>query len=209
VRTTAFITPCWKRWRGPELLALLLTWWLALPVAAQVPVEASNLSVERDGDAVLLSTTVKFELSPSMEDALLKGVALVFVAEAEVVRERWYWTNKRVAQAQRQLRLAYQPLTGRWRLNVANGPANQQGTGMTLNQTFDSLGEALNTLRRLYRWRIADAAEIEPDQRHWLDFRFHLDTNQLPRPFQIGTLGQSEWTLEWQTEQALRLDAAR
>ena len=206
----AFFTPCLRRWRGLDLLALILLWLcLIAPAWAQEPVEASNLITEREGDAVLLSTTLKFELSPSMEDALLKGVALVFVAEAEVVRERWYWTNKRVAHAQRQMRLAYQPLTGRWRLNLTAGLPSQEGTGVGLNQTFDTLGEALAVLRRLSRWRVADTADIEADQRHRLDFRFHLDTNQLPRLFQIGSLGQSEWTLNLQIEQPLRLDAAR
>ncbi|MCX8518359.1 MAG: DUF4390 domain-containing protein [Rhodoferax sp.] len=28
-----------------------------------------------------------------------------------------------------------------------------------------------------------------------MDFRFRLDLGQLPRPFQIGAIGQSEWDI--------------
>ena len=64
------------------------------------------MKFERAGERVLLSATVNFHLSTAVEDALLKGVAMIFVAEADVFRERWYWMNKRVAGAERHMRLA-------------------------------------------------------------------------------------------------------
>ena len=118
---TAFITLCWKNARL-DLLVLLacacLVWGHPTPARAQSPAtEISLLRFERAGEAVLLTATVKFELSAAVEEALLKGVAMIFVAEADVFRERWYWTNKKVGSAERHMRLAYQPLTRRWRLH--------------------------------------------------------------------------------------------
>lgn len=204
---TAFITHCWKNARL-DLLALLscacLAGGLGAAARAQSPAaEISLLKLERAGDQVLLSATLNFELSAAVEDALRKGVAMIFVAEADVLRERWYWTNKQVAHAERHLRLAYQPLTRRWRLNVASGAITQAGLGLSLNQNFDALPDALAVVQRLSRWPIADIAALDLEQPHLVAFRFRLDMSQLPRPFQIGTLGQSEWNISVAARQPL------
>ena len=210
---TAFITHCLRNARldliGLLALACLLSGWPA-PARAQAPAtEISVLRVERAGDALLLSASVKFELSAAVEDALLKGVAMIFVAEADVFRERWYWTNKNVVSAERHMRLAYQPLTRRWRLNVASGLITNTGLGVALNQNFDSLADALAAVQRLSRWKIADVTELDLAQRHMVEFRFRLDMSQLPRPFQIGTLGQAEWNISVSSSQPLTLETAK
>ncbi len=127
--------------------------------------------------------------------ALIKGVPLIFVAEADIVRERWYWTNKKVSSAARHLRLSYQPLTRRWRLTIGSGQGGTAELGMALNQSFDTLAAGLAAVQRISRWKIAETAAVEPGQKHRLYFSFRLDTTQLPRPLQIGTLGQSEWSM--------------
>jgi hypothetical protein len=213
VTKMAFITHCWKNARF-DLIALLLGacvvgTYPANARADSAGAEISQLKFERVDDAVLLTAHVKFDLSLAIEQALLKGVAMIFVAEADVLRERWYWTNKKVSSVERQMRLAYQPLTRRWRLNVTSGQATAAGLGLALNQNFDSLPDALAAVQRLSRWRIADVAELDPEQRHFVDFRFRLDMSQLPRPFQIGTLGQSEWNISVSSRQVLLLDGAK
>jgi hypothetical protein len=192
------------------LVCASLLAWHSEPVSAQTPLtEISLLKFERDGDAVLLSASVKFELSAAVEEALIKGVPMIFVAEADVFRERWYWTNKKVASAERHMRLAYQPLTRRWRLNVASGLITNAGLSVALNQNFESLADALAAVQRLSRWKIADVSELDIEQRHLVEFRFHLDMSQLPRPFQIGTLGQTDWNISVTTSQTLVLDSSK
>jgi hypothetical protein len=69
-----------------------------------------------------LSAQVDFELPHVVEDALLKGVPVFFVAQVAVLRERWYWKDrKRIAAVRRQFRLSFHPLTQRWRLNISHG----------------------------------------------------------------------------------------
>lgn len=207
VTMTAFISHYWKNARL-DLLGLLACACLlcSYPEAARAEsaaAEISQLQFERVGDAVLLSATVNFELSAAIEEALLKGVAMIFVAEADVLRERWYWTNRKVVSTARHMRLTYQPLTRRWRLNVASGTITNARMAMALNQNFDSLSDALAAVQRLYRWKIAELAELDPEQRHLVEFRFRLDTSQLPRPFQIGTLFQSDWNISASSRQPL------
>jgi len=204
---TAFISHCWKSARldfAVLLCCASLSWGLpqlarAETVAAEVPL----LQVERNADNLLLTATVNFVLPTAVEDALLKGVPVIFVAEADILRERWYWFDKKVAGTERHMRLVYQPLTRRWRLAVASGLITNNGLGVALNQTFDSLEDALGAIRRVSGWRIAELAELDPGARHRVEFRFRLDVSQLPRPLQIGALGQSDWTLATMATQRL------
>jgi hypothetical protein len=169
--------------------------------------EVTQLQVERTEEGVLLSAAVRFELPQVVEDALEKGIPMFFVAEATILRDRWYWYDKRVAFATRHMRLAYQPLTRRWRLQVSQAPISNPG--VVLGQTFDTREEALAAMQRVSRWRIAEPADVDPDASHSVDFRFRLDVSQLPRPFQIGAVGQAEWIILAVRTQRLVLDGPR
>jgi hypothetical protein len=136
----------------------------------------------------------------AVEDALLKGVPLYFVWQADVYRHRWYWTDKRVATAMRTLRLVYQPLTRRWRLSLSTDTGSPSGAGLqyALHQNFDSLADALAGVGRVARWKLADAARLKADEKHRVEWRFRLDLSLLPRPFQIGMANQPEWDVDVQ-----------
>ncbi len=194
----AFITHCWRKgWLDRALRALcvgalvVLSW----PVHAQSTTEISQYQIERVDDDVLLSAQVLFELPAAVEDALLKGIPMFFVTEAELLRERWYWYDKRLRAVERHMRLAYQPLTRRWRLNVTAGPGRDASQGLALNQSFETLADALSAVKRISRWKIADVTDLDGSPKYKVNFRFRLDLSQLPRPFQIGALGQSDWDL--------------
>ena len=197
VTMTDFFTLCWRNARLDLAGACLLAFFLGLtPVFAADPESKSEvvlLRLSRSVDGIDLYATVQLDLPSAVEDALEKGIPMVFLAEAEVMRSRWYWADKKVASAQRHMRLAFQPLTRRWRLNVASGPMGNSSLGLALNLNFDSLEEAMATVQRISGWKIADMAQIDPDGTYRVDFRFSLDVSQLPRPFQIGAFGQSDW----------------
>jgi len=146
-------------------------------------IEFTEFEVVHNDEGVLLHFALHFDLPRGVEDALTKGVPLYFVAEAEVFRDRWYWRDKRVNKAARVWRLAYQPLTRKYRVTFGG-----------LNQSFDTLNDALATVRRVSGWKIAEPSQID-DGRHYVEFTYRLDTTLLPRPMQIGIGGQPEWTL--------------
>ncbi len=201
--------------RAARALLLLVALWAAAPLRAQPPaavaapvplasvasvvlapqVELQRMRIERNEDGVFLSGRVKFELPTVVEDALRKGIPMFFVAKADIARSRWYWSDAVVASSARHTRLAYQPLTRRWRLNSAANPLGSSGLGMGFSQTFDALPDALAAIQRISHWRLADAAAVTSDSRYQLDFSFQLDTSQLPRPFQLGVVGRSDWEL--------------
>jgi hypothetical protein len=169
--------------------------------------EVTQLRLERAEEGVLLSSAVRFDLPPSVEDALLKGIPMFFVAEASLLRDRWYWYDKQVASAQRHMRLSYQPLTRRWRLQVSAQPIGS--SGQALGQNFETQDEALDAVKHVARWKIADIGDIEPDAKYNVDFRFRLDVSQLPRPFQIGAVGHADWNISAARTQRMALEAGR
>ena len=50
-------------------------------------------SAEADG-GVVLDAQFDFELPPVLEDAVNRGIALYFIIEFEMHRERWYWFDR-------------------------------------------------------------------------------------------------------------------
>ena len=217
VITTVSITHCWKNRQGSSRLSRAFDRALAaaaaccallfapLAGAQQTGAEITQLRLERSEEGVLLSASVDFELPAVIDDALAKGIPMFFVAEAVVFRDRWYWYDKQIASAARHMRLSFQPLTRRWRLTVSSAPIGN--AGVALGQSFETREEALAAVQRISRWKIADASFVEPDVRYNVDFRFRLDVSQLPRPFQIGAVGQAEWSIAAMRNQRLALES--
>ncbi|MFT7775679.1 DUF4390 domain-containing protein [Roseateles sp.] len=149
-----------------------------LPGAARADgVELTQLATRKADDGLELSFTTRFELSRAAVDALHKDVALYFVAEANVLRSRWYWRDARVARAERTWRLTWNSLTRQYRVSTGG-----------LHQSFATLDEALTVLRGQSAWRIAEPKDIEDGGGYYLEFSYRLDVNQLPRLMQIGGL---------------------
>lgn len=171
-----------RRWLALLLLALLCA--LQLPAAHAEGPDFTVFEVARTDEGVLLGFQVRFDLPRGVEEALQKGVPMYFVAEAEVFRDRWYWRDKRVGKASRAWRVAFQPLTRKYRVSFGG-----------LNQNFDNLSDALAAVRGVSGWKVAEAGAIERDARHYVELSYRLDTTLLPRPMQIGLGGQPEWTL--------------
>ncbi len=193
----AFITHCWKSTRA-ELLARFLIAWLAvcLPLSAwdqTSAAEISQIKLERSADGLQLSANINFKLSNVVQEALQKGVTVVFLVEAEVSRDRWYWTDKKIVSVARSMRLSFNPMTRRWRLALGVSDGTPPAASLSLN--FDTLEEALATVQQVSNWRIAEWRELDSQSRHQLELRFRLDLGQLPRPMQIGVLGQADWAL--------------
>ena len=210
---TAFTTHFCKSWlRELNARGRMIAWWLRLALLAVALVlsgapatsfadqpqpirsEITDFKLNQTPDGLLLSTSMRFELPDQVEDALYKGIAMYFVAESQIVRERWYWSDRVVAQATRHMRLSYQPLTRRWRLSQSSAPFADNGLGVSLGQNFDELGDALAVMQRISRWSVADG-DVLDNGTQTLHFQFRLDMSQLPRPLQLSTVGRSGWTL--------------
>lgn len=146
-------------------------------------VELAQLQTTRADGALNLDFVARVTLPRAVEDALQRGVPIYFVAEAQLLRNRWYWRDERVSRVSRSWRLAYQPLTSAWRVSLGG-----------LNQTFPSLAEALANVSRSGGWKLADLSQLD-EKGYYLEFSYRLDSSQLPGPMQFGLGGQGDWAV--------------
>ena len=151
------------------------------PALAQ-GVELPSISAKRQDAGVVLDFVANLTLSKAVEDALRRGVPVYFVAQATVYKSRWYWRDERLARVGRSWRLSYQPLTSAWRVSLG-----------AFSQSYPSLEEALTAVTRLSHWRVADSGVTDPDAKFYVEFSYHLDASQLPRPMQLDLAAQAEW----------------
>jgi hypothetical protein len=166
-------------------LAQCLVLSLLLTTSARAQgVELATLKTSRGDGGLNLEFVARVTLPKAVEDALRNGVPIYFVAEAQLLRGRWYWRDDRVSRLSRSWRVAYQPLTGAWRVGLGG-----------LNQSYASLADALNAASSSSGWRLADLGQIDNDKAYTVEFSYRLDTTQLPGPMQLGLGGQGDWSV--------------
>ncbi len=164
------------------LLVLLAALW-PLPALTQ-GVELAALRTSRADGALNLEFVARVDLPKAVEEALKHGVPLYFLAEAQLLRSRWYWRDERISRVSRSWRLAFRPLTGDWRVSLGG-----------LNQTYASMAESMVAVSRSAGWKLADLAQLDGDKGYYVEFSYRLDSSQLPGPMQFGLGGQSDWAV--------------
>lgn len=151
--------------------------------ADEIGIREAKLKAVDDGLA--LDADFDFELTPRLADVVSNGVPLYFRVEFELTRRRWYWFDEQTASRSLQLRLSYQPLLRQYRLS--SGP---------LQQSFATLDEALNVLKRVRNWLVVDRTVSFSRTDYEAAVRMRLDTTMLPKPFQLSALTSRDLQLE-------------
>jgi hypothetical protein len=175
---------------------LFLTCWLltALTLALSLPhaaahaaegVEIVQAHLEPSDEGYKLSATFAFDLNRGLEDAIMRGFPLYFTTDVEITRPRWYWFDERAIIDSHTIRISYNVLTRQYRAAI-NG---------NLQQNFTSLEDALSLVRRPGRWVVADRNALKAGDTYTVAVRMHLDVAQLPKPFQVNALNNSDWRL--------------
>ena len=176
--------------RRIALLTKLLVLALAFAVgtsayADEIIVRDANLRATDEG--LVLNAQFSFQITPRLAEAVQNGVPLYFELEFELSRPRWYWFDQQTVAKRMQVRLSYHALSRQYRLS----------TGL-LQQSFGTLEEALDVLRRLRNWLVVDRTVTLADATYEAAVRMRLDTTLLPKPFQLSALTNREWNLESQ-----------
>jgi len=177
--------PLWHGWcRFALLLAAFSLASLSFAADERIAVARAGVEVRHGADpGAYVDAQFDLRLPASLRDAVDHGIALYFAVDVEVTRSRWYWFDKRVLEDTIEYRISYSPLTREYRL--ARGG---------LAQPFESLDQALATMRRLSQWRIADSTLLDGGNTH-ARIRLRLDTSMLPKPFQVSALTDRDWAL--------------
>src|SRR6476661_1202209 len=162
--------------------------WLALLATSPVhadDIEVRDAQVHATEEGLVLDADFDFELSPRLSDVVANGVPLYFRVDFELTRRRWYWFDESAASKRLQLRLSYHPLSRQYRLS----------TGL-LQQSFATLDEALNVLKRIRNWLVVDRTETFDEADYDAAVRMRLDPTLLPKPFQLSALTSRDLQLD-------------
>jgi hypothetical protein len=183
--STSFLRPLTRRrWLISAWLVCLLVWANA---ARGDGAHIKSAELIRTEAGYTLEANYEITLTHTLEEALVRGLPLIFVTEFELVYPRW-WTlnlwNRTISEFRTQHRLSYNALTLQYRVSFG-----------TLNQNFDSLDEALAVIGRVRYSPAVHFQEITPENIYLAELRLRLDTSQLPKPLQIDALGSSDWNL--------------
>jgi len=171
-------------------IALLTTFALLAGLIAPSGVRADEIEVREarlraSDEGLVLDAEFRFELTPRLADVVANGVPLYFRVEFELTRRRWYWFDENTASRRLQIRLSYHALSRQYRLS----------TGL-LQQNFPTLEEALDVLRRVRNWLVADRTVPLSAGDYEAAVRMRHDVSLLPKPFQLSALTGRELHLE-------------
>ncbi len=130
---------------------------------------------------------------PDNVSELAKSAPLYFVFDWVVKQSRWYWYDERLAKGRLYWRLSHNALTQKWRVSTANSSAMSEAR---FALTFNTLQEALASLRHIRRDGIIKANYLYPNETYDVSARLYLDNNLLPKPFQLNAMSDTDWALD-------------
>jgi hypothetical protein len=170
-----------------QAVAVVAAWLAALVISPAYAddIEVRDAQLHATEEGLVLDADFDFELSPRLSDVVANGVPLYFRVDFELTRRRWYWFDESAASKRLQLRLSYHPLSRQYRLS----------TGL-LQQSFATLDEALNVLKRIRNWLVVDRIVTFEEADYDAAVRMRLDTTLLPKPFQLSALTSRDLQLD-------------
>ena len=164
---------------------IALVMLLVAGAALAEEIEVRDVALRSVEDGLALDADFAFELTPRLAEVVANGVPLYFSVEFELTRRRWYWFDETAAAQRLQLRLSYHALSRQYRLSTG-----------ALQQSFATLEEALNVLKRVRNWLVVDRSARLADADYDAALRMRLDTSLLPKPFQLSALTGRDLQLE-------------
>ena len=166
-------------------IAIALVILLIALAAGADEIEVRDVALRSVEEGLALDADFAFELTPRLADVVANGVPLYFSVEFELTRRRWYWFDETAASQRMHLRVSYHALSRQYRLSTG-----------ALQQSFPTLEEALNVLKRVRNWLVVDRSLNLSNVEYDAAVRMRLDTTLLPKPFQLSALTSRELHLE-------------
>jgi hypothetical protein len=162
-----------------------------IPAYASDGIDITQAHLESSEDGYRLSSTFSFDLNRSLEDAINHGIPLYFTTQVDMTRPRWYWFSESTISTRRTVRVSRNLLTNEYQAAILGG----------VQQSFNSLEEVLDLLRRPSRWVVADKAALKAGSTYNVAVRMRLDLDFLSKPIHLNALNNSDWRFgsDWKT----------
>ncbi|MCS6786472.1 MAG: DUF4390 domain-containing protein [Thiobacillaceae bacterium] len=155
------------------------------PRAAAEGITLLRAELNLMGEIWYLAGGYQIELSPTLEDALRRGVQLTFVQTFRAQRPRIWWLAEDIAEVSRVIRLSYNALLRQYYATVS---------GHTTAHA--SLADALDYIGDFNDWAVLHQSQVSRKHQYVVGVRMALDVTQLPKPLQVSAVASQRWQLD-------------
>jgi hypothetical protein len=165
-------------------LTVVLLGMISLAIAADSSIQIKNAELQPLDDFYSLRADAEIILDKEIEEAVNKGVPLNFLIEFQIVSPRKYWFDDEIVTTSQEVTLSYHALSRQY---LVNRGAHQQ--------SFGSLGEAVQELAKLNEWKVVEKSLLEKGETYKAALLIRLDQTKLPKAIQVDTISSEKWNL--------------
>lgn len=149
-------------------------------------IEINYLNVTELNNELRLDADISYELNSEVRTALVNGITLMFQIEVQIKSlEKWRW-DKLISTIVKTHILKYHALSKQYVLESL-------GTGET--DTFPDLESALIHQGRVSALPIAEAGNLNKNNKYVVRLRSRLLSNKLPLPLRMRSYFSPKWRL--------------
>ncbi len=165
--------------------------WLAL-LALCGPLLAAALEFSQvtitlgEDDRIYLDAQIRYELTPTVSEALENGVPLTFVTRVQMRdTEAWVWQPDAADHRLHKV-LRHRPLSGVYEVRDLEAQDKQ---------VFATREAALRYMGRIRDFAIIERSRLDLEREYLVRLEAHLDIEALPLPLRPRAYLSSEWHL--------------
>ena len=171
------------------LFAYVLCLSISVALAEGISTIRAQASIASNGQ-LSINTRFNTQLPDQLKQALTQGVPLNFSLNYQLTAPTLASYRNRInnligGDSFIQYKLAYHPLTNRYRVSM----------GSTFSTEYNSLDTALRAIGAAANWRVLNTGTLSGVSAGEVraDVRLSLSISQLPKPFQINALIAGNW----------------
>ncbi len=167
------------------LLFLVIT--IASPTfASEGLFEIKSAQTYLENNQYFLNANVNYELSEESTKALQNGIALTIVFQIEVIKERWYLWNEKIANATYHAILRFHPLSNYYMVSY---PEKDK------SYIFASLTELLINLGTVQNIPLLEKSQLSTEHSYQVRLNTYLDIETLPPSLRTIAYFSREWRM--------------
>lgn len=158
----------------------------AQTIASEGLFEIKSAQTNLENNHYFLNANISYELSEESIKALHNGIALTLVLQIEVIKERWYLWNEKIAAANYHYLLRFHPLSNHYVISHVEKDKSY---------VFTSLSELLLALGMVQDIPLLEKNDVSNDHSYQVRLYTYLDVEALPPSLRTIAYFSKEWRI--------------
>lgn len=155
-------------------------------IASEGLFEIRSAQTYLENDRYFLNANVNYELSEESIRALQSGIALTIIFQLEVIKERWYLWNEKIATATYSAIVRFHPLSNQYVVSHVEKDKSY---------VFANLTELLSILGMVRSIPLLEKSQLNNDHSYQVRLSTYLDIEALPPSLRTIAYFSKEWKM--------------